>query len=162
MADIFKGWVISKERMAEIRGWLSATFDAETIYHKEQVDLLSKQLSTVNTKLHRLTELLVDGALSVAEHGQMRNMLMDKRLELEMKLEQHKQGDDGFVDTLSIFIGLIDRAHELFVSSQNPLKRQLLNLVFENLTLKGAKLEYALRPTFNKLVKPAIVVNGEP
>lgn len=162
VAEVFKSWVISKQRMDEIRSWLAEIYEVETAFHTQQVDLLGKQLSAVNTKIRRLTELLVEGALTVDEHGQMRNTLMEKRAELEMLLEQHKQGDDGFVDTISLLLGLMDRAYDLFLSSQNGLKRQFLNLVFENLSLKGAKLEYALRPTFTKLVETTCVVNGDP
>lgn len=162
VADVLQRFEVKGGPRKQICEWLRTSLDIETEFHQQQVAVLSKQLSAVNSKMRRLAELLLDGAYTVAEHQQLRNDLTEKRAMLETKLAQHQAGDDGFIATIEVMLNLLDRAHELFVSSQNPLKRQVLNMMFENFSLRGAKLEYALRPTFQKLVKPALVGNGDP
>lgn len=162
VGNILRQFEIPADLMQQIREWLRTSLDAEAGFHQQQVELLSKQLSTVKSKMRRLAELLLDGAYTVAEHQQLRNDLMERRTELEIKLEQHQQGDDGFIATMEIVLDLLDRAHELFAVSQNAVKRQLVNLVFENLSLRGRTLEYALRSPFILFSQQAAVVNGDP
>lgn len=160
--EVLRQFQIGEAHMAQIREWLRTSLDAEAAFHQQQVGLLTKQLSTVNTRMRRLAELLLDGAYTVAEHHQLRNDLTEKRAELETKLAQHRDGDDGFISTMETLLELLNRAHSLFVEASAPLKRQLLNLCFENLSLNGRKLEYALRRPFNLFTKQASVVNGDP
>ena len=67
-------------------------------------------------------------------------------------LEQHHKGNEQFKIALSSLITLASHAHEIFASSTNDEKRQLLGYVFSNLELDGKKLSYTLQKPFNLFV----------
>ena len=54
---------------------------------------------------------------------------------------------------------LASEADKVFKGSNLEEKRKLVNLVFQNLELKGHKLRYTLRPPFDAFVK--LPKNGE-
>ena len=64
-------------------------------------------------------------------------------------LEQHHEGNKQFKIALSSLISLASHAYDIFASSTNDEKRQLLGYVFSNLELEGSKLVYALQKPFN-------------
>jgi site-specific DNA recombinase len=49
-------------------------------------------------------------------------------------------------------ISVASRAGEIFERSKLEQKRQLLAFVFSNLSLRGKKLEFSLRPPFDLMV----------
>ncbi len=75
--------------------------------------------------------------------------LIKNRVEREM----HEGADEEFKNTLITAFNLANRASELFESSKTLEKRELINFVFSNLSLKGRKLEYTLRKPFDMLVE---------
>lgn len=99
VAEILQGFRIGETHMRQIREWLKNTLDAETVFHKEQTDLLRKRLETVGANMRRLTEMLVEGHIAPDEHAEMREKYMTTRAELQAKLKMHEKGDDGFVST---------------------------------------------------------------
>lgn len=64
-------------------------------------------------------------------------------------LGAHHGADDSFRITVSALVSVASRAYELFASSKNEQKRQLINFMFSNLKLNGDKLEYDLRSPFH-------------
>lgn len=74
--------------------------------------------------------------------------LIKNRVEKEM----HEGADETFKNTLVTASRLANKASQLFESSKTSEKRELINFVFSNLALRGARLEYALRKPFDMLV----------
>jgi site-specific DNA recombinase len=53
---------------------------------------------------------------------------------------RHEKADQNFYVTADLVMNLAARAREIFESSEADEKRQLLNLVFQNLQLKDGSL----------------------
>ncbi len=62
------------------------------------------------------------------------------------------QADEHFNKSLSTIFALASQAYEIFKSSKIPEKREIINLAFSNLKLRGKKLEYTLRKPLNLMV----------
>ncbi len=78
--------------------------------------------------------------------------LKQRQHEILTELASHHGVDDSFRITLSSLISVMSRAYEIFQSSKNEQKRQLVNFMFTNLRMNGEKLEYDLRPPFHLMM----------
>lgn len=61
---------------------------------------------------------------------------------------KHEHADKNFYITANMVMNFAARAREIFESSEADEKRQLLNLVFQNLQLKDASLSVQVREPF--------------
>ena len=74
-------------------------------------------------------------------------------------IENYNNADNDFSKCLITLLELPSRAVATVKGSHFQEKRKLINMVFENLKLKGHRLEFTLRPPFDGFVKCA--KNGE-
>jgi len=79
--------------------------------------------------------------------------LVQKRQEIIKEIELHDKDDDSFTKMLISLISTASSSYKLFKSSSVSEKRQLVSLTFSNLSLKGEKLEFMLRPPFDTFVE---------
>jgi len=56
---------------------------------------------------------------------------------------RHEKVDHNFYITTNMVMNLVSRAREIFESSEVDEKRQLLDLVFQNLQLKDGSLSFS-------------------
>ncbi len=57
---------------------------------------------------------------------------------------RHEKADGNFYVTANLVMNLAARAREIFESSEVGEKRQLLDLVFQNLRLKNGSLSFSV------------------
>jgi len=57
-------------------------------------------------------------------------------------MKNHEKADQNFYITANMVMNLAARAREIFESSEVDEKRELLNLVFQNLKLEGKKMAH--------------------
>ncbi len=98
-------------------------------------------------------DLLLDDAISRAEHDGKRDRLKQRQIELNGQMNAMTYADDSFRDAVVDTLELGRKAHDLFVGSNNEGKRRLINFVFSNLQLNGQKLQFSLRKPFDLYVK---------
>jgi site-specific DNA recombinase len=75
----------------------------------------------------------------------------DKQYEILEHMQRHTVADEKFHITASTVMNLAQRARSIFESSEVGKKRQILDLVFQNLKLEGKKLALELREPFSML-----------
>lgn len=63
-------------------------------------------------------------------------------MEIVEEMKRHEKADRNFYVTTNMVRNLAARAREIFESSEIEEKRQLLNLVFQNLQLEGKKCSH--------------------
>ena len=103
--------------------------------------------------MDKLTDLFLDGDFGEAEYKEKRKSLEQKRDDLLKEIESNNRADNNFSECLVGALKLASGAGEAFKGSTLEEKRKLINLVFDNLKLKGEKLEFKLRPPFDAFVK---------
>lgn len=73
-----------------------------------------------------------------------------RQIEIAEEMKNHEKADRKFYITANMVMNLAARAREIFESSEVDEKRELLNLVFQNLKLEGKKMLKEVRePLFN-------------
>ena len=96
--------------------------------------------------------LTARGRITQDEYDKKALELKDRQAELAARISQYQSGNEEFRTTLETLISVASRAVELFERSKSEQKRQLIALVFSNLKLRGKKLEYSMRSSFDLMV----------
>jgi hypothetical protein len=81
--------------------------------------------------------------------------LKERQTEIELRIEQHQQGEGDYRTTLEALISVASRAAEIFERSKTEQRRELIAFVFSNLRLRGKRLEFSLRSPFDLMVNRA-------
>ena len=76
-----------------------------------------------------------------------------RQQDLQTKMQEHSNADEKFNLTLVTVLELAKNAGRLFKSSSVDEKRQLLNLVCSNLSLREKNLYFIYRKPFDILAK---------
>ena len=129
--------------------YASQICDTEKVFQKRQIEDLGKEYTALQGKLDKLMDLLLDNAISREEHDAKRDKLKQRQIELAGQMNAMTAADDGFRDAVADTLELAQKAHSVFVGSNAAGKRRLINFVFSNLKLNGARLEYTLRKPFD-------------
>jgi hypothetical protein len=87
--------------------------------------------------MNRLTDLFLDGEFDENEYREKRKSLEQKRDEIVKEIESNNRADNNFTEVLINALKPSSGASEAFKGSNVEQKRKLINLVFQNLELKG-------------------------
>lgn len=150
--DVFASLQMPKELLEEITQYLKGSNEAERQYHKTAMDSLEKRVQEIEERESKLLDLLLEKKIPQAVFDKKREEFELDKAKANSEREIHQNADKGFKDTIVTAFQLISQAYELFQSSKNEQKRQLINFVFSNLRLNGGKLCYDLRQPFHLLV----------
>ena len=77
------------------------------------------------------------GRITESEYDKFYQSLRDQMTEISIRLEQLQEAEDNYYITAKYVLELVNRAYELFVSSEVEEKRQLIKLVLSNLRIEG-------------------------
>ena len=75
-----------------------------------------------------------------------------RQIEIVEEMKRHEVADQNFHVTANMVLKLAARAREIFESSEVDEKRQLLNLVFQNLKLEGKNLLIHTQEPFSTMM----------
>ena len=108
--------------------------------HNREVGALKKEHTDIQAKLDRLVDLLADGVLPPDDYRVKREQCKTRQHELVNLIHAYDDADNTFGSTMEKLMKVAMGAHKAFMSSNTEEKRELLNFVFSNLSLKGATL----------------------
>ena len=108
-----------------------------------EVAALKKEHTDIQTKLDRLVDLLAEGVLPPDDYRLRREALKSRQHDLVSLIHAYDEADNSFGGTMEKLMKVAVGAHKAFKSSNTEDKRELLNFVFSNLSLKGESLCYS-------------------
>ena len=156
---VFDSMHLEPELLEKVLDAIKSSANAEKDYYKEKVKELQSEHNKLKNRMDKLTDLFLDGDFGEAEYKEKRKSLEQKRDDLLKEIESNNRADNNFSECLVGALKLASGAGKAFKGSTLEEKRKLINLVFDNLKLKGEKLEFKLRPPFDAFVK--LPKNGE-
>jgi hypothetical protein len=89
--------------------------------------------------------------LTREEFARKKSQLKDRQYEINELLDSYDKVDDKFSKKLVDLISITNNAYETFKGSTIAEKREFLNFIFANLSLKGCKVHYSLVFPFTEL-----------
>ncbi len=139
---------------------LKKTMDYLTIVNSGKSDEINSEVKVFKdehtknqTKLDNMIDLVAEGVLSKDDFLRRQEQLKDRQHELRELIASYDKVDDKLSKKLVSLISITQNAYETFKGSTISEKRELLKLIFENLNLNGAKLEYNWAFPFDQLAK---------
>ncbi|WP_341747848.1 hypothetical protein [Candidatus Tisiphia endosymbiont of Dascillus cervinus] len=135
--------------LKETLAYLKNTNELKKDEHGQATAALKKEHTENENKLNSLIDLRLSGELSKEEFQAKKQQLKDRQYEIARLLKVYEEADDKFTDTVTMLITLASEAYETFKGSEMPQKRKMINFVFQNLKLRGKKLETSLRFPFD-------------
>jgi site-specific DNA recombinase len=153
---------IPDEIVPQLLDGMRSMFESQKAQQNQTTGELKRQITIVQGKLDKLTDLLLDDAITTEEHTAKRNALIREREELRHRLNTYEQSNDLFHESLESIIAVCNRAPKLFISSSDTIKREITNFVLSNLKLNGTTLCYSYRKLFEPFVKHPKIPLGDP
>lgn len=139
--------------MEALKDHLNASTKAKKIVHEEAIARIRREYDQIQSKLERLLDCRLEGSITRDEYDKKCMSLKQRQYDLNQELEAHTKADESFNITLSALLDLASRACELFECSKVEQKRQIINFMLSNLSLRGATLEYQIRKPFSLFTK---------
>lgn len=145
--------ITDTESLIALLNYIRSTNAEKKIFHRGQTASLKKEHTEIEEKLDKLLDLLMDKVLDKAEFEAKKKKLKDRQYEINELIYSFDEADDKFSKCLIDLINIATGALDDFKGSDVTRKRELLNFVFQNLSLRGKKLEYTMRYPFSEFAK---------
>ncbi|KKQ47047.1 MAG: Recombinase [Candidatus Woesebacteria bacterium GW2011_GWC1_38_13] len=113
---------------------------------------LNRERGRIQEKHDRLLELYIDQSLDKASYDKKNIEYEDEKQKIEIEIERYKKLDKQWFDTAVLYLELSQSAGKLFKNASDERKNELLNFVFQNLTLKDKKIDFTYKKPFDILV----------
>jgi hypothetical protein len=133
--------------------YLKAANKSKKEFHNQQVGQLKKQHTDIQSKLDKLVDLRLDNEIGKDEFEAQKLRLKDKQYEIGQLLQSYDKADDQFTKTLCSLLSIASNSNKLWSGSTTSEKRELLNFVFANLSMKGASICFETRKPFDKMLE---------
>ncbi len=78
--------------------------------------------------------------------------LNEQSVDIDTRLSMLQEAQDNYFITANYILELTQKAYKLFLSSEIEERRQLLKLVFSNLTMKGKKVQFEAQKPFDTIL----------
>ena len=75
--------------------------------------------------------------------------MRDQITDIATRLEQLQEAEDNYYITSKYVLAIVNRAYELFISSEVEEKRQLIKLILSNLRMEDENIVWDLQKPFN-------------
>ena len=140
---------IPQQKIDELVDGLKQSSDAKNLYHKNTINTLQTEYNSVQVRVDRLMDLLIDGSITKTDYDKKLKELKDKQYDLNIQLEEHTKADESYYITVNTMFKLAKHARELFDSSE---KRAILNYILSNYTVNEKTPCITMRSPFKELV----------
>ena len=143
---------IPQAKIDSIVEGLKKSNENKDVYHKEAIRSLRQEYDTIQIRLSRLTDLLLDQSITKDFYDNKLKEMKQKQYDINIQLENHTKADENYYITASTVLNLAKNALSLFESSEVLEKRAMLNFILQNCVASGKKLEFDLRSPFEHIL----------
>ena len=139
---------ISEEQIVEITNYLKKIHESESLFHTESLTALRKEQDRIQKRINQMYDDKLDGLIDEKMYLDKVKDYKARQAEVVEQMARHDKADHNFYVRANMVMNLAIRAKEIFESSEVDEKRQLLDLVFQNLQLKDGNLSFSVREPF--------------
>jgi hypothetical protein len=145
--------ITDEESLVAVLNHIRSTNTEKKIFHRGQTASLKKEHTEIEERLDKVVDLLMDKVIDKGEFENKKKKLKDRQYEIDELIHSFDEADDKFSKCLIDLINIATGALDDFKGSDITRKRELLNFVFQNLQLRGKKLEYKMRYPFSEFAR---------
>jgi DNA invertase Pin-like site-specific DNA recombinase len=149
----FKAIQIPKDALEELQKQLGKSIYAKKQYQFDAISTLDKEFKKNQKKLDILLETRINERITEDEFNEKSLQIRRQQEEIIEKKKLHNDADEKFAITVSYLLTLSSRAYDIFKSSKPEEKRELMNFLLWNPTLKHGKLLYTYKKPFDIIAR---------
>jgi len=120
-------------------------------YHEKLYQDLKARYEKVQKRVDLLYDDKLDGGITKDLYQRKFVQYVQQQQELVTAMDKHQAAGQRYLELGSKILEVAQKAKALFMARSDSEKRQLLGLIFSNLTLDGRKLEYTYKKAFSVL-----------
>lgn len=139
---------------------LKESHSDEMSYHNKCFNNLNKRYAQTQTRLDMLYDDKLDGKITPEFYDKKFKQYSEEQDAILVQLKKHKNSNINYFELGSLILEVASRSSEIFKKAQDEEKRELINLVFSNLSLNGEELRYSYKPAFKILANRAPTINS--
>ncbi len=152
LSDVLRHLIVHPHISDDLRGYLYQSDQTKRSFLRRQSAEWHREYTICQNRLDRLVDLHLNGTINRQDFAAQKTRLRQQQIKLENNIESARAGDDAFKDTMLNLLEIATKANKHFQNSTPEQKRELVNFVFANLELKGAKLCFTLKKPFNQML----------
>jgi len=149
LGTVFRNLQMPKEIVHQITQTLNDVHQNKIEFHNEEFDRLTKDQKTLTTMLDNLYLDKLKGRITENEYDRFYQSMREQVVEITIRLEQLQEAEDNYYFTSKYVLKIVNRAFELFVSSEVEEKRQLIKLILSNLRIEGERVVWDVCKPFD-------------
>ncbi len=139
---------LSEQQIIDVTRYLKNIHESQALFHSESLQALRKEQDRIQKRLNQIYDDKLDGLIDERMYLERVATYKARQTEIVDQMGRHEKADQNFYITANLVMNLASRAREIFESSETDEKRQLLDLMFQNLQLKDGSLSVSVREPF--------------
>ena len=151
----FEAIKLSPKQYEEVSAVLKDSHKDKIRYREQHTAHLQSELTKYQQRLERLYDSYLDGDIDQEVYKRKLSEFKSARDSIKLKLDATDKADDTFYASVDNLIRLAQKAPSLLLGSEMEQRRQLINLVFQNLTINDKQLRWEYKKPFDILARTA-------
>lgn len=143
---------LNEDQIRAVTKYLKEIHESETQFHQESMTVLRKEQDKIQHRIGKMYDDKLDGTIDEKMYLEKVREYKMRQMEIIEQMKRHETADQSFYVIANMVLNLAARAREIFESSEVAEKRQLLNLVFQNLKLDGKNMLTQVCEPFNTMI----------
>lgn len=144
------------EQFSEVMLSLKKSNEDKVKYRKAQYSSLTAELSKISTRQERLFDIYIDGGIDKTQYESKMNDMRSKQVDIEQRIANIGTASDEFYDNIQRIMDIAHQAPLTLLGSKIDKRRELLNIVFSNLTLFDDQLRWEYKKPFDIMHQTAL------
>ena len=123
--------------MEDIKQALRESHEEEMSYHNQAIISLDKRYLELQKRVDAAYIDKLDGQITQSKYDELTMLWRNEQSENRQRKEQHEKSNINYLELGSKLLEVSNNAKNIYTKRSDDEKRQLMNLVFSNLTLKN-------------------------
>lgn len=154
-AKLLKQMKVPDKDLEAMTKTLKSAHEGKINFNDEMFDEYTAQIKRLEKRIEQAYIDKLDGSITQEEYDNYRKKFRAEQDDYKDKLARLSKADEEYYITSSLLLDLASRSQELFLSSEPDEKREIIQLVFQNLSLNQGNLEYTMNKPFDSIFKSA-------
>src|SRR3989344_2360076 len=144
---------LSDQRIKDLIEDLKKTEKSKTVFSTVSLESLRKDYDLYAERRSNAFDKYMDGELAKDIYEKKMLEYDTKQANITTEMKNYQEADAEFYITISLLLGLAQRAYNLFESSEPHEKRAIVNFLLQNCKLDGKNLKFELKTPFNRVLQ---------
>lgn len=153
LVESLKNLRISESQATEVIAMIKERKEKQNQFYVQAISSIKTELGKIKVRIDSLMDLLLDKEISKEDYDRKLEELKTKQQELNTLMSGYELADEKYFLSVSKLLNIVNRAYEIFESSEPKEKRQILNMLFQNCRLREKTLLFEFKKPFDSLAE---------